>query len=166
VQRSTGIGSIARSRRSTVDKGQPAIASRFVIGLLLLKHIYDLSDEGVCERWVYDPYFQHFTGFEFFQHEFPHERSDLRHWRKGLGDKLELLLAESLRVAHETGALGTRDLKRVTVDTTVQPKAITFPTDAKPVHAAIKGLNRLAREHGVRLRQSYLRIAKQAAMMA
>jgi IS5 family transposase len=137
-----------------------------VIGLLLLKHIYGLSDEGVCERWVHDPYFQHFTGEEFFQHEFPHERSDLSHWRKRLGDKLEMLLAESLRVAHESGALRTRDLKRVTVDTTVQPKAISFPTDAKLLHAAIKGLNRLARKHGVRLRQSYLRVAKRAAMMA
>ena len=148
------------------DKGRPGIEARFVIGLLLLKHIYGLSDEAVCERWVHDPYFQHFTGEEFFQHEFPHERSDLSHWRKRLGDKLELLLAESLRVAHETGALRTRDLKRVTVDTTVQPKAITFPTDAKLLHAAIKGLNRLAGKYGVRLRQSYLRIAKRAAMMA
>jgi IS5 family transposase len=148
------------------DKGRPGIETRFVIGLLLLKHIYGLSDEGVCERWVHDPYFQHFTGEEFFQHEFPHERSDLSHWRKRLGDKLEILLAESLRVAHDSGALRTRDLKRVTVDTTVQPKSITFPTDAKLLHAAIKGLNRLAGQHGVRLRQSYLRIAKRAAMMA
>ena len=148
------------------DKGRPGIETRFVIGLLLLKHIYGLSDEGVCERWVHDPYFQHFTGEEFFQHEFPHERSDLSHWRKRLGDKLEMLLAESLRVAHKSGALRTRDLKRVTVDTTVQPKAISFPTDAKLLHAAIKGLNRLARKHGVRLRQSYLRVAKRAAMMA
>jgi transposase, IS5 family len=148
------------------DKGRPGIETRFVIGLLLLKHIYGLSDEGVCGRWIYDPYFQHFTGEQFFQHEFPHERSDLSHWRKRLGDKLELLLAESLRVAHASGALRTKDLARVTVDTTVQPKAITFPTDAKLLYAAIKGLNRLARKHGVRLRQSYLRIAKQAAMMA
>jgi IS5 family transposase len=148
------------------DNGRPGIGTRFVLGLLLLKHIYGLSDEGICERWVYDPYFQYFTGEEFFQHEFPHERSDLSHWRRRLGDKLELLLAESLRVAHESGALRTRDLARVTVDTTVQPKAITFPTDAKLLHAAIKGLNRLARKHGVRLRQSYLRIAKRAAMMA
>jgi IS5 family transposase len=148
------------------DKGRPGIETRFVIGLLLLKHIYGLSDEGVCERWVHDPYFQHFTGEEFFQHEFPHERSDLSHWRKRLGDKLELLLAESLRVAHEAGALRTRDLKRVTVDTTVQPKNITFPTDAKLLHAAVKGLVRLAKKHGVLLRQSYLRIAKHAAMMA
>jgi len=148
------------------DKGRPGIETRFVIGLLLLKHIYGLSDEGVCERWVYDPYFQHFTGEMFFQHEFPHERSDLSHWRKRLGSKLDLLLAESLRLAHEAGALRTRDLKRVTVDTTVQPKAITFPTDAKLLHAAIKGLNRLANKCGVPLRQSYLRIAKHAAMMA
>jgi IS5 family transposase len=148
------------------DKGRPGVETRFVIGLLLLKHIFALSDEAVCERWVYDPYFQYFTGAEFFLHEFPHERSDLSHWRKRLGDKLELLLAESLRVAHDSGALRSKDLARVTVDTTVQPKNITFPTDAKLLHAAIKGLNRLTRKHGLRLRQSYLRIAKRAAMMA
>ncbi len=148
------------------DKGRPGIPTRFAIGLLLLKYIYGLSDEGVCERWVYDPYFQYLTGEEFFQHEFPHERSALSHWRKQLGDKLELLLAESLRVAHESGALRSQDLKRVTIDTTVQPQNISFPTDAKLLHAAIKGLNRLANKHGVRLRQSYLRVAKRAAMMA
>ena len=109
------------------DNGRPGIETRFAIGLLLLKHIYGLSDEGVCERWVYDPYFQHFTGEEFFQHSFPHERSDLSHWRKRLGSKLELLLAESLRIAHDSGALRTRDLERVTVDTTVQPICGTAP---------------------------------------
>jgi IS5 family transposase len=94
------------------ENGRPGIETRFMIGLLLLKHIYGLSDEGVCERWVHDPYFQFFTGEEFFQHAFPHERSDLSHWRKRLGDKLELLLAESLRVAHGAGALRGQDLKR------------------------------------------------------
>jgi IS5 family transposase len=148
------------------DQGRSGIETRFVIGLLLLKHIYGLSDEGVCERWVHDPYFQYFIGEEFFQHEFPHECSDLSHGRKRLGDKLELLLAESLLLAHQNGALRTKDRARVTVDATVQPKNITFPIDAKLLHAAIKGLNRKARKHWVQLRQSYLRIAKQAAMMA
>jgi IS5 family transposase len=51
------------------------------------------------------------------------------------------LLAESLRVAHEAGALRNQDLKwvTVTVDTTVQLKAITFPTDAKLLHAPSRG---------------------------
>ncbi|MGY4183104.1 IS5 family transposase [Bradyrhizobium sp. USDA 4518] len=75
-------------------------------------------------------------------------------------------MAESLRVAHETGALRSQDLKRGMVDTTVQPKAISFPADAKLLHAAIRGLNRLARKHGGKLRQSYCRVAKSAAMMA
>jgi transposase, IS5 family len=148
------------------DKGRPGIAVRFAAGLLMLKHIYGLSDEGVCERWVYDPYFQYFTGEEFFKHRFPHERSDLSHWRKRFQSKLDLILAESLRVAHALGALRTKDMARVTVDTTVQPKAVTFPTDAKLNHAAIKGLNRLARKLRVKLRQSYERVAKRAAMMA
>ena len=147
-------------------KGRPASPTRFMIGLLLLKQVFALYDEQVCERWVYDPYFQYFTGEEFFQHAFPHERSDLSHWRGRLGARLELLLAESLRIAHQAGALRSKDLARVTVDTTVQPKAISYPTDAKLLHAAIKGLNRLAKKHGLRLRQSYLRLAKRAAMMA
>jgi IS5 family transposase len=115
---------------------------------------------------VCDPYFQYFTGEEFFQHAFPHERSDLSHWRKRIGSKLELLLAESLRIAHEAGALRGNDLARVNVDTTVQPKNVTFPTDAKLLHAAIIGVNRVAQKHGIKLRQSYLRLAKRAAMMA
>lgn len=148
------------------DRGRPGTEVRFMVGLLLLKHIYGLSDEGVCERWVHDPYFQHFTGEAFFQHALPHERSGLSHWRKRIGDKLELLLAESLRVAHETGALKKDDLARVTVDTTVQPKNVTHPTDAKLMLKAIEQLGKLARRHGVRLRQSYIRVAKRAALMA
>lgn len=148
------------------DKGRPGTESRFMVGLLLLKHIFGLSDEGVCERWVYDPYFQYFTGEEFFQHAFPHERSGLTHWRGRIGDKLERLLQESLRVAHDTGALKMDDLSRVTVDTTVQPKNVTHPTDAKLMLKAIEQLGALAKRHGVGLRQSYVRVAKRAALMA
>ncbi len=105
-------------------------------------------------------------GEAFFQHAFPHERSGLTHWRKRIGDRLDVLLAESLRVAHATGAVKAKDLKRITVDTTVQPKNITFPTDAKLMHKAIVMLAREARKHGVPLRQSYVRVAKRAAVMA
>jgi IS5 family transposase len=79
------------------ESGRPGIEARFMIGLLLLKQIYGLSDGGVCERWVYDPYFQYFTGAKFFQQRFPHERSDLSHWRKRLGDKLETAVGGELK---------------------------------------------------------------------
>lgn len=148
------------------EKGRPAEPVRFMIGMFLLKHTYGLSDEQVWERWVHDPYFQYFTGEEFFQHALPHERSGLSHWRKRIGDRLDILLAETLRVAHDTGALKTSDLARVTIDTTVQPKNVAFPTDAQLLETAVRQLAKLARKHGVPLRQSYVRLAKRAAMMA
>jgi len=148
------------------EQGRPAVPTRFMVGLLLLKQIHGLSDELVCDRWVYDPYFQFFTGAEFFAHEFPHERSGISHWRKRIGDKLDALLAETLRVAHATGALKPKDMVRIIVDSTVQPKAVTHPTDAKLMHKAIEKLGIKAKAEGLCLRQSYARLAKRAAQMA
>ncbi len=146
--------------------GRPAEPVRFMIGMFFLKHTYGLSDEHLWERWVCDPYFQYFTGEEFFQHQLPHERSGMSHWRKRIGDRLDILLQESLRIAFDAGALKKSDLARVTVDTTVQPKNVTFPTDAKLLEVAIRQLGKLAKKHDVALRQSYVRVAKRAAMMA
>ena len=148
------------------SEGRPAEPVRFMIGMFLLKHTYALSDEQVWERWVSDPYFQYFTGEEFFQHALPHERSGMSHWRKRIGDRLDILLQESLRIAHDTGALQKSDLARVTVDTTVQPKNVAFPTDAGLLETAIRQLGKLAKAHDVPLRQSYARLARTAAMMA
>jgi IS5 family transposase len=76
------------------------------------------------------------------------------------------LLQESLSVAYKTGALATTDLERVVVDTTVQPKAITHPSDARLCHQALEKLVDLAQRNQVPLRQSYRRVAKRAAIMA
>ena len=92
--------------------------------------------------------------------------SGISHWRKRIGSKLDALLVESLRVAHATGALKTSDLARVTIDTTVQPKDVTHPTDAKLTLRAIDKLGAQAKAHGLKLRQSYARLAKHAAQMA
>ncbi len=148
------------------DQGRPAEPVRFMLGMFMLKHTYGLSDEQVWDRWVHDPYFQYFTGEEFFQHALPHERSGMSHWRNRIGERLDILVAESLRIAHDTGALTKDDLARVTIDTTVQPKNVAFPTDAKLLETAIRQLGTLAKKHNVPLRQSYARVAKRAAMMA
>ncbi len=139
---------------------------RLMVGLHILKHMFDLSDEEVCERWVYDPYFQCFCGEEYFQHELPMERSSMTRWRDRIGPEgLEKVFQESLAVAHRVGALREKDLERVTVDTTVQEKAIAFPTAAKLMQRARERLVRLAREHGIALRQSYTRLGKRALIM-
>ncbi len=87
----------AELAESFSDRGRPAEPVRFMLGMFLPKHTYGLSDEQVWDRWVFDPHFQYFTGEEFFQHELPHERSGMSHWRKRIGDKLDILLAEALQ---------------------------------------------------------------------
>jgi len=75
-------------------------------------------------------------------------------WRGRVSEQeLARLLQESLRIAHKSGALRLKDLRQVTVDTTVQPKAITFPTDGKLLYRAMVRLGKLARRCGIRLRQ-------------
>ena len=146
--------------------GQPPLPARLVAGLFILKHTHSLSDEALCARWLENPYYQYFCGEQVFRHELAFERSSMSRWRGRLGEEnLEALLQESLSVAHKTGALETKDLERVVADTTVQPKAIAHPTDARLMYRAIEKLVALAKREEVPLRQSYLRVGKRAAIM-
>jgi IS5 family transposase len=141
--------------------GRPPLPTRLMAGLAILKHTYNLSDEVVCEQWIENPYYQYFCGEEFFQHRLPLDRSSMTNWRRRMGDeRLQALLQESLAVATRTGAMKPGDLARVIVDTTVQPKNITFPTDAKLLNRAREKLVTLAKRLGVELRQSYTRVGK------
>jgi IS5 family transposase len=145
------------------EGGRPGLPTRLMIGLHLLKHMDGLSDDAVCARWLDSPYVQLFCGETYFQHALPLDRSSMTRWRQRIGpERLELLLAETLDAAQRGGAVEEKHLRRVTIDTTVQPKAVTHPTDSKLLHRGIEILARLARRHGIPLRQSYLRVARRA----
>jgi len=133
----------------TDDPGRPPLPTRLMAGLAILEHTYDLSDEVLCERWVENPYYQFFCGEEFFQHRLVFDRSSLTRWRNRMGEeRLQALLQESLSVATRTKAIKPSELSRVIVDTTVQPKNVTFPTDAKLLNRAREKLVRLAQLNG------------------
>jgi len=141
--------------------GQPPLPTRLMAGIAILKHMHDLSDEVLCERWIENPYYQLFCGEEFFRHKLSFDRSSMTRWRQRMGeDKLVALLQESLATATRAGAAKPADFTKVVVDTSVQPKAVSFPTDAKLMHRARERLVRLAKKHGVALRQSYARVGK------
>ena len=145
------------------QRGQPPLPTRLMAGLAILKHMHNLSDEALCDRWIENPYFQFFRGEEFFRHKLPFDRSSMTRWRQRMGeDRLVALIQESLNVATKTGAAKPSDFSKVIVDTTVQPKAIAHPTDAKLMHRAREKLVRLAKKHGLALRQSYQRVGKYA----
>ena len=141
--------------------GQPPLPTRLMAGLTILKYTHDLSDEVLCERWVENPYYQFFCGEEFFQHELVLDRSSLTRWRQRMGEeKIRALLQESLSIAVKTDAVKPSELSEVIIDTTVEPKNVMFPTDARLLNRARETLVRLAKKHGVKLRQSYARVGK------
>src|SRR6516165_9109780 len=145
----------------TDKPGHPPLPTRLMAGLAIIKHMHNLSDEVLCERWVENPYYQYFCGEEFFQHQLVFDRSSLTRWRQRMGEeRLQALLQESLSVATKTEAIKPSDLNRIIVDTTVQPKNVMFPTDARLLNRAREILVRLAKGAGIRLRQSYARVGK------
>ena len=145
--------------------GYPPLPTRLLVGLHYLKYTFDESDESVVERWVENPYWQYFCGYEYLQHELPLHPTTLVKWRQRMGDKLEALLEETIQVALESKALKRTALKHVNVDTTVQEKAIAFPTDARLYQKMREVLVREAQQRKIRLRQSFRRVGKKSFIL-
>lgn len=137
--------------------GRPSVPLRRMIGLVLLKYIYNLSDEAVVDRWIENPYWQYFTGEVNFQKDKPFDPSEFVHFRKRIGEKgSEKLLKLSIDLFGKEAKE-----KEVLIDTTVQEKNITFPTDTKLHKKIIDKCNTIAETEGISLRQNYKRTVKQ-----
>ena len=144
------------------DMGRPAKATRLMVGLHFLKHTFNESDESIVARWVENPYWQYFCGFEYLQHDCPMHPTSLVKWRQRVGaDRLEVLLSETIRLALKTRQVTSQQLRQITVDTTVQEKAIAFPTDARLYTKMLLRLVNLTKRRGLVLRQTYIRKAPQ-----
>jgi len=149
------------------ENGRPGIPIRLMVGLTYLEHAFGFSDEEVVAKWVENPYWQYFCGEHYFQHELPIDPSSLSRWRKRIGENgAEAILAATIQAGVASKAVKESSFERITVDTTVQPKAITYPTDARLYNHAREILVRLCRDTGIQLRQSYARIGPRTAMMA
>lgn len=139
------------------EQGRPSIAIRKIAGMLLLKEMFKESDESVVERWIENAYWQYFTGEDFFQTEQPFDPSNFVHFRKRIGERgLEFLLGQSVSLHPKAK---TED--EVQIDTTVQEKNITFPTDSKLAKKVIDNCTKIAEKEGIIQRQSYKRVSKQ-----
>lgn len=101
-------------------KGARGKAIRLMVGLLYLKNAFNESDESVVARFLENPYWQYFCGYEYFQHELPIDPSSLSRFRGRIGEEgIELMLKALVKVARSEGFLTAADLRRVNVDTTV-----------------------------------------------
>ncbi len=134
--------------------GRPSIPIRTIVGLLLLKQMYNLGDETVLERYLENPYWQHFCGEVYFQYTFPFDPSDFVHFRHRIGPEgMKKIFKQSIDLFDKDFI--RREVKEVRVDTTVQEKNITFPTDRKLTEKVIEQCKRIAEKEGILLKRTY-----------
>ena len=139
------------------DIGRPSVPIRRMTALLLLKHIYNLSDEAIVDRWIENPYWQYFSGELIFQTDKPFDPTEFIHFRKRIGKEgVERLLKISVQLFGKEA-----QEQEVLVDSTVQEKNITYPTDAKLHKRIIDKVNKISKQEGIVLRQTYTRTLKQ-----
>ncbi len=141
-----------------MDNGRPGVPIRTVAGILMLKRMFDESDESVIDRWVENPYWQYFCGETYFQHEPPFDRTELIKFRKRIGDEgAEILLKMSIHLFPKKEI----QEKEVLLDTTVQEKNITYPTDVKLQKKIVEKCRKIAKDERIQLRQTYRKELKQ-----
>ena len=139
--------------------GRPAHAIRLMYGLLILKHLRNVSDEMVVSQWSENAYYQYFCGGLEFMPKQPCDASELAHFRNHIGEEgMELILAESIRI--NTDHDNEDHFDTAFIDSTVQEKNITYPTDAKLHKKIIKNVLKIVHDKSLPLRQSYTRTLK------
>lgn len=139
--------------------GKPAKPIRLMVSLLILKYVRNISDENLVEQWSENIYFQYFSGEQHFQANIPCVPTELVAFRQRIGEPgVELILQESIRVNEPPEDNNTGIV--VSVDTTVQEKNITYPTDDKLYKKIIKKCWAIADKEAIDLRQSYTRVVK------
>lgn len=151
------------SKKYSKTMGAPGKEIRLMVGLQYLKYMYNESDEMMVEKFVENPYYQYFCGNEYFEHSLPIDSSSMTNFRKRIGkETIEELLEETVKSANRNNQLKEKDFEQLNVDTTVEEKAISFPTDSKLYYKMLEDLVEQANKRGIPLRQSYKFVSKKA----
>jgi transposase, IS5 family len=142
--------------------GRPRLPIRLMCSLLYLKHAFNLSDEQLCERWAENVVWQYFSGMDYYEPRLPCDATQIGRFRTDIGEAgLEAILKATIDTAVVMKAIKAAEFERVIVDTTVQEKAIAYPTDARLLEIARRKLVKAAKACGIRLRQTFAKEGKQ-----
>jgi IS5 family transposase len=141
--------------------GGPRLPIRLMASLLYLKHAFNLSDSDLVQRWSQDVVWQYFSGNDFYEPRLPCDPAQIGRFRKAIGEAgVEVLLKATIDTAVHTGALQPTEFERIIVDSTVQEKAIAFPTDSRLLEVARHKLVKAAKAVGIELKQTFVKEGK------
>lgn len=144
------------SKHYSKDIGAPSKPIRLMVGLLLLKQLENLSDEHLVLQFKQNPYYQVFCGLTAFSLDLPCDSTELVKFRNRIGKAgFEKIFSMSVALHGKQTLEDT-----VNIDTTVQEKNITYPTDAKLAIKIINRLNKVAKHHGIQQRRTYKKEVK------
>ena len=142
--------------------GRPRLPIRLMASLLYLKHAFNLSDEAVVERWSENVVWQYFSGQAYYEARLPCDATQLGRFRTAIGEAgVEEILKATIDTAVHTGAVAPQDMQRVIVDTTVQEKAVAFPTESRLLEIARHKVVGVARAAGIALKQTFAHEGKE-----
>jgi transposase, IS5 family len=143
------------------NRGRPRLAVRLMVALLYLKHAFNLSDEELVERWSENVVWQFFSGMAYYTPKLPCDATQIGRFRRVLGEAgVEQLLKSTIEAAVAMKAVSRREFERVIVDSTVQDKAIAYPTDSRLLEVAREKIARLAKRAGIALKLTHEREGK------
>ena len=136
--------------------GRPRLSIRLMASLLYLKHAFNLSDEELVERWAENVIWQYFSGNEYYEPRPPCDATQIGRFRTAIGEAgVEELLKATIDTAVATKAVRPSEFERVIVDSTVQEKAIAFPTDSRLLEIARHKVVTAAKSAGIALKQTF-----------
>ena len=141
--------------------GRPRLPLRLMASLMYLKHSFNLSDEELVERWSENVVWQYFSGRVYYEPRLPCDATQIGRFRRDLGKAgLEQLLKSTLQTAVDIKAVKPAEFERIIVDTTVQEKAIAYPTDSRLLEIARYKVVKAAKHAGLALKQTYAKEGK------
>jgi len=113
-----------------------------MVGLLILNHLRNITDESIVDQWQENVYYQYFCWEEVFSQKQPNSSTELVKFRKRIKPEgIELIFKESIRINGKDG-----EEKEAIIDTTVQEKHLTYPTDAKLHEKIVAKCHKIAGE--------------------
>lgn len=121
----------------------PGKRTRLMLGPQYLEYMEGISDKEVVQKWLENSNWQYFCGEQYFQTKLPIGPGSMMCYRQRIGElSCEDLFKKTVNTGLRRQAVKRSDFRRMTVGSTIQEKAVSFPTDGELLNRSREHLGR------------------------